>query len=185
MNQRYCRSCGAEVQDDDRYCSECGHRIDAAAGESDQHGTGARDTSDSGDGWGADDDGWGSSRDADAGETQSGQQTGRGEYRGGDQPDTTMAAITHVLALFTWVIGPAIVYIAADDPFVRENAANATNWQIMFTLYMLVSVLLVVVLVGFVLLFVLPILDMALIIVGALKASEGEAWKYPLTPDIV
>lgn len=165
MSQRYCRNCGAEVEAEDRYCSECGHRIDAETGEA---GTAQQ-------GWDAGDDGWGTA-DAD------------GRYDSGygrNEPDTTVAALTHVLALFTWLIGPLVVYLVTDDPFVEENAANATDWQIMFTLYMFASFVLVFVLVGLVFLFVLPLLDMVFIVIAAIKAGEGEAWTYPLTPSIL
>lgn len=174
MSQRYCRNCGAEMESGDRYCSECGHRTDAEDGESDQSGTEQ--------GWGTGGDGWdeaGRQNDRPAGE-----YAGTGYDRGG-QPDTTMAALTHVLALFTWLIGPLIVYLVTDDPFVEENAANAVDWQIMFTVYMILSFFLIFVLVGFVFLFVLPLLDMAFIVIAALKAGEGETWTYPLTPSLL
>ncbi len=99
--------------------------------------------------------------------------------------DTTMAALTHVLALLTWIVGPLVVLLATDDHFVKENARNALNWQIMFTIYVILSVLLMFVLVGFLFIMILPILDLAFCIIAAVKASEGEAWRYPLTPDIV
>jgi uncharacterized Tic20 family protein len=36
----------------------------------------------------------------------------------GREGDTTLAAITHLLALFTWVVGPLVVYVVTDDPEV-------------------------------------------------------------------
>ncbi|MFP9060269.1 DUF4870 domain-containing protein [Natrialbaceae archaeon A-chndr2] len=99
--------------------------------------------------------------------------------------DTTFAAITHILALLTWVIGPLIVYLVTEDQFVKENARNALNWQIMFTIYMTVSAVLLLVLIGFVLILILPLLDLVFCIIAAIKASEGEAWTYPATPDIL
>lgn len=105
--------------------------------------------------------------------------------RTGTDGDTTFAAITHILALLTWVIGPLIVYLITEDQFVKENARNALNWQIMFTVYMTISALLIIVLIGFALIMVLPLLDIVFCVIAAIKASEGEAWTYPATPDIV
>lgn len=99
--------------------------------------------------------------------------------------DTTFAALTHILALVAWAIGPLIVLVVTEDEFVEENARNALNWQIMFTIYMVVSFVLLLVLVGFVLILVVPAVSVVFCIVAAVKASEGEAWKYPLTPEIV
>jgi len=99
--------------------------------------------------------------------------------------NTTMAAITHVLALFTWVLGPLVVYFVTDDAFVKENARNALNWQLTFTIYIVVSVILTFVVIGIVGLILFPILDLVFIIVAAVKASDGEAWSYPITLDLL
>jgi uncharacterized Tic20 family protein len=180
MTERYCRNCGAEVGDADRYCSDCGQKIDGAdhdAGED----RGSREA------WGTDnreaDDGWDSGGAGGGGRYDSGTVGEQGYGR--NQPDTTMAMLTHVLALFTWLIGPLVVYMATDDPFVRENAAKAADWQIMFTVYMLISFVLVFAVVGIFLVFILPLIDMAFILIAAVKANEGEAWTYPLTPSIL
>lgn len=98
--------------------------------------------------------------------------------------NTTMAALTHVLGLFTW-LGPIVVYVATDDPFVKENAAKATNWQISFFLWIVISFALSFVLVGFIGFLLFPVLDLIFCIMAAVKASDGEAWDYPLTLDII
>ncbi|ELY50675.1 MULTISPECIES: zinc ribbon domain-containing protein [Natronorubrum] len=101
------------------------------------------------------------------------------------EKETTFAALTHVLGLLTWVIGPLIVLVATEDEFVEENARNALNWQIMFSIYMLLSFVLTFVLIGLVFLFLVPIVDLIVCVVAAVKANDGEAWTYPATPDIV
>lgn len=185
MSQRYCRHCGAELGEGDRYCSDCGKETDVGETYPTQYGT--ESEYDTGDDWGDTDDAWGeaNTHDHDSGAGTYDPASGRDvTYREGES-DTTLAAITHVLALFTWLIGPLIVYLVTDDPFVKENAANATNWQIMFSIYLIVSFVLVFVLVGILFLIILPLLDLAFIIIAAIKAGEGEAWTYPLTPSIL
>ncbi|ELZ40542.1 DUF4870 domain-containing protein [Halorubrum tebenquichense] len=103
----------------------------------------------------------------------------------GAKGDTTLAAITHLLALFTWVVGPLVVYVVTDDAFVKENARNALNWQIWLSVYSFVALALVFLFVGFLILPILGLLDTVFVVVAAVKASEGEAWSYPLTIDVV
>ena len=99
--------------------------------------------------------------------------------------DTGMAALTHVLGLFTGLLGTILVYAVTDDPFVKQNAANATNWQIMVIIYSVVSFVLIFLLVGFILLPALVLADVAFAIVAAIKATNGEAWEYPITPALL
>jgi uncharacterized Tic20 family protein len=99
--------------------------------------------------------------------------------------ETGMAALAHILGLLTWVVGPLVIYLASDDEFAKENAANALNWQIMFTIYFTVSAVLVIALIGFLLMPLVGLLDLIFCILAAVKASDGEAWEYPLTPNIV
>ncbi|MUW13831.1 DUF4870 domain-containing protein [Halorubrum sp. CBA1125] len=99
--------------------------------------------------------------------------------------NTTMAAITHILALFTWLIGPLVVLFVTEDEFVKENARNAINWQIWLTIYSLVAAVLVFVAIGVFLFLLLGVLDTIFVIVAAVKASDGTAWSYPLTIDLL
>jgi uncharacterized Tic20 family protein len=151
----YCPSCGEEVSDDSRYCSRCGESIDGGASTSS---------------------GW----DTDTGGTGTDPRTAAG-----GNGNTTMGALTHLLALVTWILGPLVVYIVTEDDFVKENSRNALNWQIAFTLYTIVSAILVLLLIGFVLLAVLGILNLVFCVVAAVKASDGETWEYPITPSIL
>ena len=118
-----------------------------------------------------------------------GYDTRRGKpdraWTAGRDSNTGMAAISHILALFLWILGPILIYAIADDPFVKQNAANATNWQIMLTIYMIISFVLVIVLIGILFIFLLILLDIIFIIIATIKAADGEAWKYPLTPELL
>ena len=105
------------------------------------------------------------------------------------------AVAAHLSALAALVIGfnfagPLIVYLIKrdDDPFVRDQAAEALNFNLSVFIYAVVGGLLTVVLilliVGLLLIPVLIALAVAwlvLVIVAAVKASQGEAYRYPLT----
>ncbi len=113
------------------------------------------------------------------------------ERHGAEEPTTPsngrkrVAAATHLLALFTWAFGPALVFVVTSDEYVKANAANAINWQITYILYMFASVILAVVLVGILTAFLLVFLDIAFCLVAAMKAANGETWKAPYSMDFV
>lgn len=102
-----------------------------------------------------------------------------------DSDSTGLAALTHVIAYFTWIVGPAVVYIVTEEEYVKENAANAFNWQLSFFIYMLISMVLTVILIGFLFALVLALLDIVFCVIAAIKAADGETWEYPITIDIL
>jgi uncharacterized Tic20 family protein len=99
--------------------------------------------------------------------------------------DTGMAALAHVLAIFTGFIGPLIILLASDDDFAEQNARNALNFQIMVTIGYILSSVLMVVLIGLLLFPIVGLLHVVLCAYAALQAKDGKEWKYPLTPDLV
>jgi uncharacterized Tic20 family protein len=95
------------------------------------------------------------------------------------QSDYTIGVITHILAYFTWFVGPLIVLLASENVFAKQNARTALNWQISLSIYCLVSMVLVFVLIGIPLLIALGVLNIIFCVVAAVKASEGKVWPYP------
>ena len=81
------------------------------------------------------------------------------------------------------VIGPLIIWqIKKDlDPFVDQNGKEAMNFQISMLIYAIVAALLIMACVGTVLLPAVGIFDLVFLIIAAIKASNGEAYRYPLT----
>jgi uncharacterized Tic20 family protein len=108
----------------------------------------------------------------------------------------TWALVAHLSPLPSMMIamafiGPLLVYVMKkDDPYVRRHAAEALNFQLSVLLYGLgVGFITIVALavggVGGVvllpLLIVLAITWFVLICVAAVKAGDGEDYRYPLT----
>jgi len=88
------------------------------------------------------------------------------------------------------IIGPLVVWLIKreEHPFVDEQGKESLNFQISVTIYMtalsVLSVVLMLVVVGFFLILAVPgiaIAAMVLAIIAAVKASEGTAYRYPLT----
>jgi uncharacterized Tic20 family protein len=94
----------------------------------------------------------------------------------------TWAILSHVGGLLTTWIGPLVIYlIKKSDPgseFAAANAKEALNFQI--TLF-LVFLLLMITVVGMFLIFVPVLCNLILSIIAAVKASNGQAYRYPLT----
>ncbi len=84
-------------------------------------------------------------------------------------------------------LGSLVVYLIYKDrgPFVRRNAANSLNVQIMTGIILLVSIPLMLVLVGFVTYAVACVFAVVLHVIGAIKANKGEWWDPPFTPAFV
>lgn len=94
--------------------------------------------------------------------------------------DNTIAIITHVFGLFTWFIGALIVYLATEDKQTKEHAKKALNWQFSLLIYGFISLILILLLVGFILLPILGLLNLIFCVIAAIKAADGKLWDYPL-----
>jgi hypothetical protein len=82
------------------------------------------------------------------------------------------------------VLGPLILWLVKkkDMPLVDQHGKEALNFQITVLIAFLVSLVLTVILIGFVLMFVVGIGALVLTIIAAVKVSNGELdYKYPLT----
>ena len=79
------------------------------------------------------------------------------------------------------VLGPLIVWqLKKDmDPFVDEQGKEALNFQITVALLMLVCLLLALVVIGLLLMWVVGVGALVLTIIAAIKANEGQAYRYP------
>ena len=61
------------------------------------------------------------------------------------------------------------------------HSREALNFQISVLIYGIISALLILVLIGFLMLFALVIFAFVAGIVAAIKAANGQAFRYPLT----
>ncbi|MDD5260476.1 MAG: DUF4870 domain-containing protein [Methylacidiphilales bacterium] len=100
-----------------------------------------------------------------------------------------LGMLCHLLALagyiipFGNIIGPLIIWQVkkGESSFVDDQGKESVNFQITVTLAAIVAVILCFLLIGFVLLPVIGIADLIFIIIAALKANEGVAYRYPYT----
>nr|WP_193074449.1 DUF4870 domain-containing protein [Pseudomonas sp. FME51] len=79
------------------------------------------------------------------------------------------------------LIGPLIVWQLKKDlhPFVDDQGKEALNFQITVAIAVAVCLLLMIVAIGFLLIWVVGIGAIVLMIIAAIKANEGTAYRYP------
>lgn len=84
-------------------------------------------------------------------------------------------------------VGSLVIYLMYKDrgPFVRANAANSLNVQIVTGIVLLISIPLMFVLIGFVTYFIALVVAFVLHLMGAIKAMNGQWWDPPMTPRLV
>ncbi len=101
----------------------------------------------------------------------------------------TWAMILHLSLLsglvvpMAGLIVPIIIYVLKKDtlPGIIPHGHIVFNWMISAVIYTVVSIILMTIFVGFLTLFAVVILSIVFPIIGAIKASEGEIWPYPLS----
>ena len=101
-----------------------------------------------------------------------------------DSDSRGWAVAAHLIPLFGFgFIGPLIIWLIKrdEDVFVEEHSREALNFQISVLIYLIVSGLLILVLIGFLLLPAVVIFAFVAAIVAAIKAANGQEFRYPLT----
>lgn len=78
-----------------------------------------------------------------------------------------------------------LLFKGGESPFVRRHAVESLNFQINALVYTVVFVALLFVLVGFVLLPLYAVFYLITVILGTVRASRGEDWRYPVTLRLV
>ncbi|MEO3868351.1 DUF4870 domain-containing protein [Nonomuraea sp. B12E4] len=95
--------------------------------------------------------------------------------------DTTMAMLSHLSGLLVSWIGPLIIYLMKKDeaPYVRDQAAEALNFQLTMFIGYVVSAILMVVFIGFLLFPIIWILSLIFHIQAAMATTKGQNYRYP------
>lgn len=97
--------------------------------------------------------------------------------------DRTMAILAHIGGLFTSWVAPLIIYLIKksepDGAFATDQAKEALNFQLTIFIAYFACAILTVVLIGILLFWVVGLVNLVLCIVAAVKASNGETYRYP------
>lgn len=81
------------------------------------------------------------------------------------------------------LIAPIVIYVLKKDalPGLVDHGHVVFNWIVSVIVYSLIGVLLTVVVIGIPILLALGLVSLVFPIIGAVKASDGVVWRYPLS----
>jgi uncharacterized protein len=98
-----------------------------------------------------------------------------------DSDEKTLAVLAHVLTLVGSFIPPLIIYVLKnkESGFVADHARESLNFQITLIILFIISSILVVLIIGLFFIWLLGVLDLILVIVAAIRASESKIYRYP------
>ena len=85
------------------------------------------------------------------------------------------------------VLGPLIVWqLKKDmDPFVDQQGKEALNFQLTFSLAMMICGVLAWILIGFPLMVLVSVVALVLVVIAGIRANEGKPYRYPFCWRIV
>ena len=83
---------------------------------------------------------------------------------------------------FGGIIGPLICWLSRKDEssWVNENGKASMNFQLSILLYIVLDIPLCFILIGIPIIGFLITLKIVCIIIGSIRASKGEKFRYPL-----
>ncbi|MBL7648274.1 MAG: DUF4870 domain-containing protein [Candidatus Hydrogenedentes bacterium] len=101
--------------------------------------------------------------------------------------EKTMAMVCHLLGLVGYVIpfgnivAPLVLWQMKKEgsAYIDYHGKEAVNFQIALTVYIFVAALSIMVLIGFVLAPLVGIAGLILMVMAAIKAKDGENYRYP------
>lgn len=99
------------------------------------------------------------------------------------------AMLCHYAAFFWFlmpmvgnVLGPLLVWqLKKDsDPFIDDQGREAFNFQLTYSLWMIICGILGWILIGFALAALVNLVSLVLVVIAGIRANEGRAYRYPL-----
>lgn len=95
-----------------------------------------------------------------------------------------LGIVMHVLCLVGFaILGPLIIWLIKKDQssYLDQQGRELLNFQISYLIYAVASGLLCFIFIGIPLLFAVGIATVVLTVIGIVRASEGNIYRFPLT----
>lgn len=91
------------------------------------------------------------------------------------------AVAIYVISFFTAFLGPLVIWLIKKDSsaFVDYHGREYMNFFISYTVYTIAASILTVILIGFIFLPVIGLAAFIFTIIAAVKAFEGEEYRFP------
>ena len=99
-----------------------------------------------------------------------------------DKDSKTMAMLSHLLGILIGFLGPLIIWLMKKDasPFVDDQGKEALNFQLTLLIGYIIAGATSCIFIGMLIFPVVWIVGLILGIMGAMKANEGTAYRYPV-----
>lgn len=103
--------------------------------------------------------------------------------------DRTLGILSHILTIVPGIgiFAPLVIWLIRknDSPFVEANAKESLNWQISVYIMYFIAGILAIVLIGFALIAIIWAMNLVLVIVASIKASENRIYRYPFNMRLI
>ncbi|OIJ13583.1 hypothetical protein BKP37_09870 [Anaerobacillus alkalilacustris] len=98
-----------------------------------------------------------------------------------EKDERTLAMLIYLISFFTAFIGPLLIWLLKKDEsqFIDHHGREYFNFLISFTVYSIISAILIIIVIGAFLLAIVAIGAFILTIVAAIKAYEGDYYRFP------
>ncbi|GAA0432901.1 DUF4870 domain-containing protein [Lentibacillus halophilus] len=104
-----------------------------------------------------------------------------------EKDERMFAMLIYLISIFFPVLGPLLIWLFKRDEsdFVDYHGKEYFNFLISFTVYSIISGILVLLVIGFILLPIIIILAFVFTIIALLKANNGVRYRIPLVFRII
>jgi len=106
----------------------------------------------------------------------------KGDLSMASKDERVLATVLYVSSFFTVFIGPLIIWLLKKDEsaFIDYHGKEYLNFLISYSVYSLVSIILMVVLIGLLTIWLVGIYAFVFTIIAAVKAYDGKEYRIPL-----
>jgi uncharacterized Tic20 family protein len=99
-----------------------------------------------------------------------------------DKDSKTMSLLAHLLGILIGFIGPLVIWLLKKDtsPFVDDQGKESLNFQLTLLIGYIIAGATSCIFIGMLIFPIVWIVGLILGIMGAMKANEGVAYRYPV-----
>ena len=103
--------------------------------------------------------------------------------------ERTWAMLCHIsifigmIIPFGNILAPLVIWLIKKDEmaFVKDQGIQVLNFQISMTIYLMLSIFLIILLIGIPMIFGLFIINFISTIIGAIQSNDGKFYRYALS----
>ena len=93
-----------------------------------------------------------------------------------------LSQLANIVVPLAGIVLPIVMWATEKDnsPKIDAHGKIVLNWVISVVIYGICSIILAFLGIGFLMLIALGVVNLVFVILAAIKATEGQIWKYPL-----